>query len=93
MARNKSEKLPPQSPDVDPDFYKLLRIYAANHVERGTPTLHVRDNIVRWGQDSPGVYDLFTPWARTKKERWYNWSIPPKRAYIADYMDYLYGAQ
>lgn len=94
MPRNKSEKLPNEDPEVDPDFYKLLHIYAEAHVEDGTPSQRVRDNAVRWGgRDPQKVYELFRPWTQSKKDLWYRWSEDPKRAYVADYMDYLYGTQ
>ena len=94
MARNKSEKLPHECTEVEPDFYKLLRIYAERHVSREHRSRQVRDGGVFWGislgRDGSDFWQTFS---HLKKDIWFKWSDATKKTYIADYMDYLYGAQ
>ncbi len=91
MARNKSEKLPPEKLDVDPDFYKILRIYAEAHVKRDVPTRMVRDASKHWGVGGERSRDLFNAFPDQKKNRWWDLADSFKQAYVADYMEYLYG--
>ena len=95
MPRNKSEKnpKPDEAPGVEPDFYNLMRIYAEKHVQRDLPTRIVRADPDRWGTAGTASRDLFNTFAHQKKEAWWNLSNKFKQAYVADYMDYLYGTQ
>lgn len=93
MPRNRSEKQPYECPDVDSDFYALLRIYAQAHVEEGTLSVNVRDEAVAWGHRGASVWQLFRPWNHDKKDTWYAWPEPAKVNYVADYMEFLYATQ
>lgn len=92
MPRNRSEKLPYECPDVEPDIYKVLRLFAEDLVKREVSASCVRNRDARWSGSQKGER-AFAILSSQKQEAWYDWPVVHKRTYIADYMDYLYATQ
>ena len=92
MPRNKSEKPPYECTEVNPDFYRILRMYAQANLKQDLSARDVREGRP-WGSRNDGVTDLFRNFGIGKKSSWYHWADSAKRNYIADYMDYLYATQ
>jgi len=93
MPRNKSEKTPYECSEVDPEFYKLLRVYAEYNVTMCVRTIDVRNGDAVWGLSVRAANKMFRDFGNKKRDAWWNIDDASKRTYVADYMDYLYGTQ